>query len=83
MRKSPPDEERKDRKDRKAFLSNICLCALSVLCVLDVSGRVRAQSPGSGRDKGWRDFGGGPSASKFVDLDQIKKSNVGQRLTRR
>jgi len=78
MRKSPPDEERKDRKDRKAFLSKICLCALSVLCVLDVSGRVRAQSPGGGRDKGWWDFGGGPSASKFVDLDQIKKSNVGQ-----
>src|SRR5438552_11330511 len=28
------------------------------------------------RDKGWWDFGGGPSASHFADLDQIKKSNV-------
>jgi len=26
----------------------------------------------------WRDFGGGPDASHFVDLDQIKKSNVNQ-----
>src|SRR6266508_6541248 len=30
------------------------------------------------RDKGWWDFGGGPDASHFVDLDQIKKSNVSQ-----
>ena len=92
MRDSVPDEEpafarrttelwlgrRKGREDRKAFLSKSFLCALSVLCVLDAGGRVRAQSSSSGRDKGWWDFGGGPSASKFVDLDQIKKSNVDQ-----
>src|SRR5436190_16762544 len=78
MRDSVPDEERKGREGRKAFSSRTFLCVLCALCVLDVGGRVRAQSPSSGRDKGWRDFGGGPTASKFVDLDQIKKSNVGQ-----
>jgi len=78
MRNCVPDEERKGRKGRKAFSSKTFLCVLCALCVLDVGGRVRAQSSSSGRDKGWRDFGGGPSASKFVDLDQIKKSNVGQ-----
>src|SRR5258705_5948489 len=30
------------------------------------------------REKWWWDFGGGPSASHFADLDQIRKSNVGQ-----
>ena len=39
---------------------------------------VGAQKAGMPPDRGWSDFGGGPSASKFVDLDQIKKSNVGQ-----
>ena len=39
---------------------------------------VGAQKAGMPHDRGWSDFGGGPSASKFVDLDQIKKSNVGQ-----
>jgi len=29
-------------------------------------------------DKWWWDYGGGPSGSHFVDLDQIKKSNVSQ-----
>ncbi len=29
-------------------------------------------------DKWWWDYGGGPSSSHFVDLDQIKKSNVNQ-----
>jgi len=29
-------------------------------------------------DKWWWDYGGGPSGSHFVDLDQIKKSNVNQ-----
>jgi len=29
-------------------------------------------------DKGWSDFGGGPAASHFVDLDQITKGNVSQ-----
>lgn len=29
-------------------------------------------------DKWWWDYGGGPGSSHFVDLDQIKKSNVGQ-----
>jgi quinoprotein glucose dehydrogenase len=29
-------------------------------------------------DKWWWDYGGGPSSSHFVDLDQIKKSNVSQ-----
>ena len=28
--------------------------------------------------KTWKDFGGGPDASKFVDLNQINKSNVNQ-----
>ena len=27
-------------------------------------------------DKWWWDYGGGPASSKFVELDQIKKSNV-------
>jgi len=39
---------------------------------------VGAQKAAMPPDRGWSDFGGGPSASKFVDLDQIKKSNVGQ-----
>src|SRR5438876_7287986 len=29
-------------------------------------------------DKGWSDFGGGPAASHFLDLDQINKANVNQ-----
>src|SRR5918999_1660 len=29
-------------------------------------------------DKQWRDYGGGPASSHFVDADQIKKSNVGK-----
>ena len=29
-------------------------------------------------DKWWWDYGGGPSSSHFLDLDQIKKSNVSQ-----
>ena len=29
-------------------------------------------------DKWWWDYGGGPSSSHFVELDQIKKSNVSQ-----
>src|SRR5262245_59245893 len=38
----------------------------------------RAATDGTASGSGsWRDFGGGPSASHFVDLDQIKKSNVG------
>src|SRR5437773_9966990 len=37
---------------------------------------VSAQTSTGQRDTWWPDFGGGPSASHFVDLDQIKKSNV-------
>ena len=73
-----PTKNAKAAKDAKHFLQRPFSALLCVLCVLDVGGRVRAQSPSSGRDKGWWDFGGGPSASKFVDLDQIKKSNVDQ-----
>ena len=29
------------------------------------------------RQKGWPDYGGGPDNAKYVDSDQIKKSNVG------
>ena len=29
-------------------------------------------------DKWWWDYGGGPSGSQYVELDQIKKSNVSQ-----
>jgi hypothetical protein len=40
---------------------------------------VSAQTSTGQRDTWWPDFGGGPSASHFVDLDQIKKSNVSGR----
>ena len=29
-------------------------------------------------EKSWWDYGGGPAASSFIELDQIKKSNVGK-----
>ena len=61
-----------DRKGRKVLSLKALLCVLCVLCVL----RLAAQSPDRARDKGWWDFGGGPSASHFVDLDQIKKWQV-------
>ena len=40
---------------------------------------VSAQFAAAQRDsKSWKDYGGGPDSSKFVDLNQINKSNVNQ-----
>src|SRR4029450_5191199 len=52
--------------------------AAPIIATAAVVKLVTAQAGDTRRSKGWWDFGGGPSASKFVDLDQIKKSNVGQ-----
>jgi glucose dehydrogenase len=47
--------------------------ALIPIAVIGVLAAAIAEGPDN---RSWRDFGGGPSASHFVDLDQIKKSNV-------
>ena len=40
---------------------------------------VTAQAAHAGQDyKTWKDYGGGPDSSHFVDLKQINKSNVNQ-----
>ena len=53
-------------------MKNLVAVALVLIVTLAVALSAQSQQ----RDKGWWDFGGGPSASKFADLDQIKKSNV-------
>src|SRR5918999_1474408 len=48
---------------------------LTIVVTVAISGVVAT----NGRnDKQWRDYGGGPASSHFVDADQIKKSNVGK-----
>src|SRR5438876_11058476 len=48
------------------------------LVVIAFAGLVTVSVASAPSDKTWFDFGGGPSSSHFVDLDQINKSNVGQ-----
>ena len=48
---------------------------VSLLVVLALGG-VLGGAIAEGPNRSWRDFGGGPSTSHFVDLDQINKSNV-------
>lgn len=38
----------------------------------------KADPPASTQHKEWKDYGGGPDQSKFVDLKQITKANVNQ-----
>ena len=49
--------------------------SLIATAVVSLVSRSVATTPS---DKWWWDFGGGPSSSHFVDLDQINKSNVNQ-----
>ena len=49
------------------------------IVVIALIGLVTAALAANGRNsKWWWDFGGGPANSRFVDLDQIKKSNIDQ-----
>ena len=49
------------------------------IVVIALIGLVTAALAANGRSsKWWWDFGGGPANSRFVDLDQIKKSNIDQ-----
>jgi len=52
--------------------------ALPLIAAAALVSLVGAATGDGQRDKWWWDFGGGPSASHFADLDQIKKSNVSQ-----
>lgn len=49
--------------------------ALHVVCVLALFCLLAAKEPDRS-SRGWMDYGGGPEASKYVDLPQINKSNV-------
>ncbi|OLC75523.1 MAG: pyrroloquinoline quinone-dependent dehydrogenase, partial [Acidobacteria bacterium 13_1_40CM_4_65_8] len=51
---------------------------LTAVLVLLVSMAVAPAAQSARSGKWWWDFGGGPSSSHFVELDQINKSNVNQ-----
>jgi len=59
------------------FRHGLLSAALPLVAVALVGFLGAAIADGQNR-KWWSDFGGGPSASHFADLDQIKKSNVNQ-----
>ena len=49
------------------------------LLAIALTGSVGLAVAAAGKsDKWWLDYGGGPANARFVELDQIKKSNVGQ-----
>src|SRR5262245_38460179 len=49
------------------------------VAVLILASSLAGQVVHAGQDyKTWRDYGGGPDSSHFVDLTQIDKSNVNQ-----
>ena len=52
--------------------------ALPLIVAATLVSLISATTADGQRDKWWWDFGGGPNASHFVDIDQIKKSNVSQ-----
>ena len=56
------------RRARVRMIATLCLCA----------GLGMQYAAGQQDHKSWRDYGGGPDNSKFVDLNQITKANVGQ-----
>jgi quinoprotein glucose dehydrogenase len=58
----------KQRHCRRTHTLPLCLAIVAV---------VQAISAGQGH-KTWKDYGGGPDSSHFVDLRQIDKSNVNQ-----
>ena len=63
-------------KTAPGLLSLLALVTGGVLVVSSSHVALLAQQP---RDhKTWRDYGGGPDNSKFMALDEIKKSNVNQ-----
>jgi quinoprotein glucose dehydrogenase len=56
-----------------------CFSISSLILMLFIAGCRQSQKPLSEQQhKEWKDYGGGPDHSKFVDLDQITKSNVSQ-----
>ena len=57
------------RQKRRPFVLIVAAAAALASLAAAAAGRM---------EKWWRDFGGGPAGSRFVDLDQIDKSNVGR-----
>jgi quinoprotein glucose dehydrogenase len=54
------------------------LTILSILIIVGSCSKFRKKPLSEQQHKEWKDYGGGPDHSKFVDLKQITKSNVGQ-----
>jgi quinoprotein glucose dehydrogenase len=55
----------------------ICHPGIFGIALLSV-GFIACKNSPTGPHKNWRDYGGGPDQSKYIELDEIDKSNVNQ-----
>src|SRR5436190_23972453 len=66
-------------KKKPGFFSVLSSTVMILLYIIIISScKNNADSLALQQHKEWKDYGGGPDHSKFVDLKQITKSNVDQ-----